>query len=65
MKQLNANQRMGIEIKREFRFVYSFYNRASLMSGPVRIGLCPIILENQKKPIHTRRVKKEKSNFIN
>ncbi len=65
MRQLNANQRMGIEIKREFRFVYSFYNRASLMSGPVRIGLCPIILENQKEPIHTRRVKKEKSNFIN
>jgi len=65
MTQLNANQRMGIEIKEEFRFVYSFYNRANLMSGPVRIGLCPIILENQKEPIQTRRVKKGKSNFIN
>ncbi len=65
MTQLNLNQRMGIEIKEEFRFVYSFYNRLILKSGPVRIGLCPIILETQNEPINTRRVKKEKSNFIN
>ncbi len=65
MTQLNLNQRMGIEINKEFRFVYSFYNRASLMSGPVRIGLCPIIKENQKGPLNSCRFKKEKSNFIN
>jgi len=65
MRQLNLNQRIGIEVKEEFRFVYSFYNRASLISGPLRIGLCPIIKENQKEPLNTCRFKKEKSNFIN
>jgi len=65
MTQLNLNQRIEIEVKEEFRFVYSFYNRASLMSGPIRIGLCPIIKKNQKEPLNTCRFKKEKSNFIN
>jgi hypothetical protein len=65
MTQLNLNQRIGIEIKEGFRFVYSFYNRASLISGPIRIGLCPIIKKNQKEPLNTCRFKKEKSNFIN
>jgi hypothetical protein len=65
MRQQNLNQRIGIEVKEEFRFFFSFYNRASLMPGPVRIGLCPIIKENQKEPLKPCRLKKEKSNFIN
>lgn len=65
MRQQNLNQRIGIEVKEEFRFFYSFYNRASLMSGPIRIGLCPVMKKNQKEPLNTYRLKKEKSNFIN
>jgi hypothetical protein len=65
MRQQNLNQRIGIEVKEEFRFFYSFYNRASLMSGPVRIGLCPVIKKDQEEPLNTCRLKKEKSNFIN
>lgn len=65
MTQLNLNQRIGIDVKDEFRFVYSFYNRLSLKAGPVRIGLCPIIKKDQEKPTRPCRLKKEKSDFIN
>jgi hypothetical protein len=65
MRQLNLNQRMGIEIKEEFRFVYSFYNRASFLPGPVKIGLCPIMKRNQIEPLNTCRFKKEKSDLVN
>ncbi len=64
MTQLNFNQRMGIEIKEEFRFVYSFYNRASLISGPIKIGSCPIIKGDQEKPLKKCCLKKEESDFI-
>lgn len=65
MRKLSLKKRMGIEIKDEFRFVYSFYNRANLMSGPVQIGLCPITKKNQIEPLNAGRLKREKSNFIN
>jgi hypothetical protein len=65
MTRLNLNQRIEIGVKEEFRFVYSFYNRRILKSGPIKIGLCPIIQKDWEDSITKCRFKKGKSNFIN
>ncbi len=65
MAQLNTDRSTEIAVKKEFRFLYSFYCRRNLKAGPFRIDVRRFNTSSENNKSKCSLNSKKESNFVN
>ena len=65
MAQLNTDRSTEIAVKKEFRFLYSFYRRRNLKAGPFRIDVRRFNTSSENNKSKCSLNSKKESNLVN
>ena len=65
MAQLNTDRSTEIAVKKEFRFLYSFYCRRNLKAGPFRIYVRRFNTSSENNKSKCSLNSKKESNLVN
>jgi len=65
MAHLNTDRSTEIAVKKEFRFLYSFYRRQNLKAGPFRIYVRRFNTSSENNKSKCSLNSKKESNLVN